>query len=313
LTAAVEPATGGDPMSHTKFVRRSLPAIATDLQPFGYNLCPTTIGRLLRSQRYSLRVNRKRFTGPDQPDRDRQFRHIQVEIDRFREEGLPILSVDTKKKELIGNFRNAGELWCQDPEEVNVYDFPSDAICRAVPYGIYDVLANRGHVCIGTSADTPAFAVEAIRSWWVRFGSKRYREADELLILADGGGSNGHRPRLWKLALQEQLADRYGLHVTVCHYPTGASKWNPVEHRLFGPISVNWAGRPLRSLEVMQGWIRGTTTKTGLRVTASLDGRVYPKGVGVSDEEMEQLHLHRYETCPRWNYTISPRTPQLLN
>ena len=300
-------------MGPTRFVRRSLPAIGADLGHLGFDLCPTTIARLLGDQDYSLRVNLKRFTGPDHPDRDRQFRNIQVEIDRFREEGLPILSVDTKKKELIGNFKNAGELWCRRPEEVNVYDFLSDAVCRAVPYGLYDVLANRGHIRIGTSADTPAFAVEAIRSWWERYGSKRYRGADELLVLADGGGSNGHRPRRWKLAVQEQLADRYGLHVTVCHYPTGASKWNPVEHRLFGPISVNWAGRPLRSLEVMQGWIRGTTTEGGLEVTTSLDERTYPKGVSVSDEEMEQLHLRRHETCPKWNYTISPRTPQLLN
>jgi hypothetical protein len=210
-------------MSPTKFVRRSLSAISADLEHLGHDLCPTTIARLLGDQDYSLRVNLKRFTGPDHPDRDRQFRNIEVEIDRFREEGLPILSVDTKKKELVGDFKNAGELWCRQPEEVNVYDFLSDAVCRAVPYGLYDVLANRGHVRIGTSADTPAFAVEAIRSWWGRFGSKRYRGAGELLILADGGGSNGHRPRLWKLAVQEQLADRYGLHVTVCHYPTGAS------------------------------------------------------------------------------------------
>ena len=164
-----------------------------------------------------------------------------------------------------------------------------------------------GAICVGTSADTPAFAVEAIRSWWARYGCRRYRGADELLILADGGGSNGHRPRLWKARLQEQLADRYGLHVTVCHYPTGASKWNPVEHRLFGPISVNWAGRPLRSLEVMPGWIRGTEGG-GAGVTTSLDERPTRK-VKVSDEEMEPLHLHRHETCPEWNYTISPRHP----
>lgn len=296
-------------MRPTRFVRRSLSAIATDLEALGHDLCPTTIGRLLRDRDYSLRVNLKRFTGPAHPDRDRQFRNIQGEIARFREEGLPILSVDTKKKELIGNFRNAGRSWCLEPEEVNVHDFLKDAVCRAVPYGIYDVLANRGHVCIGTSADTPEFAVEAIRSWWARYGCRRYRGAEELLILADGGGSNGHRPRMWKLALQERLADRYGLYVTVCHYPTGASKWNPIEHRLFGPISVNWAGQPLRSLEVMQGWIRGTTTEGGLAVTTSLDERAYPKRVRASREQMERLDLQRHETCPKWNYTISPRMP----
>ncbi len=296
-----------------KFVRRSLPAIGADLEHLGHDLCPTTIGRLLRDQDYSLRVNLKRFTGPDHPDRDRQFRNIRVEIDRFREEGLPILSVDTREEGLVGNFKDAGELWCRHPEEVNVYDSLSDAVCRAVPYGLYDVLANRGHVRIGTSADTPAFAVEAIRSWWGRFGSQRYRGADELLILADGGGSDGHRPRLWKLALQEGLADRYGLHVTVCHYPTGASKWNPVGHRLFGPVSINRAGQPLRSPEAMLGWIGGTTTEGGLEVTTSLDERTYPKRVRVSDEEMERLALHRHETCPKWNDTISPRSLELLN
>jgi hypothetical protein len=259
------------------------------------------------------RINAKRFTGPDHPDRDRQFHYIRTEIDRFREEGLPIISVDGKKKELIGNFKNPGATWCQEPEEVNVYDFLSDAVCRAVPYGIYDVLSNRGHVCVGTSADTAAFAVETIRSWWSRYGWRRYWGAEELLILADGGGSNGHRPRLWKAALQEHLADRYGLYVTVCHYPTGASKWNPIEHRLFGPISVNWAGQPLRSLDRMLGWIRGTTTETGLEVTADLDQRSYPKQVKVPAEVMQRLDLQRHETCPRWNYTISPRNRVLRN
>ncbi len=295
-------------MSQTKFVRRSLPAIATDLRPLGYDLCPTTIGRLLRSQHYSLRVNRKRFTGPDHSERDRQFRNIEDWIAIFEELGQPIISVDSKKKELIGNFKNAGAVWCLEPEEVNVYDFLSDAECRATPYGIYDLLSGRGHICVGTSADTPAFAVEAIGSWWSRYGCKRYRGADELLILADGGGSNGHRPKLWKARLQERIADRYGLHVTVCHYPTGASKWNPVEHRLFGPVSINWAGQPLRSLETMLGWVRGTEVG-GVGVTASLDRTSYSTGVKVSKAEMRRLNLERHEVCPAWNYTLSPRGP----
>ncbi len=299
-------------MGPTRFVRRSLVAIDAELERLGHDLCPTTISRLLREQGYSLRVNRKRFTGPDHPDRDRQFRNIEDWIAIFEGLGRPIISVDAKKKELVGNFKNAGASWCLEPEEVNVYDFLSDAECRATPYGIYDLLGRQGHICVGTSADTPAFAVEAIRSWWARFGSKRYRGADELLILADGGGSNGHRPRLWKARLQERIADRYGLHVTVCHYPTGASKWNPVEHRLFGPVSINWAGQPLRSLQAMLGWVRGTEVG-GAGVTASLDQAIYPTGVKVPKEEMRRLNLERHEVCPAWNYTLSPRRPRLPN
>ena len=253
----VGPQTGGDPMDETKFVRPSLQTLGTELGTLGFPAGPTTVARLLRGQAYSPRINAKRFTGLDHPDLDRQFVNIQDGIDIFRGLGQPIISVDGKKKELIGNFKNAGAVWCDEPEEVNVYDFLSDAECRTTPYGIDDLLAGRGHVCVGTSSDTPAFAVEAIGAWWARYGCKRYRGADELLILADGGG-NGHRPRLWKTSLQERIADRYGLHVTVCHYPTGASKWNPVEHRLFAPVSINWAGQPLRSLEILLGWVRGT-------------------------------------------------------
>jgi hypothetical protein len=299
-------------MGETKFVRPSLRALSTELGQRGYSACPTTVARLLRSRDYSPRINAKRFTGPDHPDRDRQFRNIDEWVAIFEGLGQPIISVDGKKKELIGNFKNAGAVWCREPEEVNVYDFLSDAECRATPYGIYDLLSGRGHICVGTSADTPAFAVEAIGSWWARYGCKRYRGAEELLILADGGGSNGHRPRLWKARLQERIADRYGLHVTVCHYPTGASKWNPVEHRLFGPVSINWAGQPLRSLEAMLGWVRGTQV-CGEDVTASLDQAIYPTGVKVPKAEMRGLSLERHEVCPAWNYTISPRHPQLLN
>jgi hypothetical protein len=299
-------------MGRTKFVRPSLLALSTELGRQGYAACPTTVGRLLRGQDYSPRINAKRFTGPDHPDRDRQFQNIEEWIAIFEGLGQPIISVDAKKKELIGNFKNPGAVWCLEPEEVNVYDFLSDAVCRATPYGIYDLLSGRGHVCVGTSADTPAFAVEAIGAWWARYGCKRYQGADELLILADGGGSNGHRPRLWKARLQERIADRYGLHVTVCHYPTGASKWNPVEHRLFGPVSINWAGQPLRSLETMLGWVSGTEVG-GVGVTASLDQAIYPTGVKVTNAEMRRLDLERHEVCPAWNYTISPRRPKLLH
>jgi hypothetical protein len=294
-------------MGRTKFVRRSLAALSTELGVQGYPACPTTVARLLRAQGYSTRINSKRFTGPDHPDRDRQFINIRDWIAIFEGLGQPIISVDGKKKELIGNFKNAGAAWCREPEEVNVYDFLSDAECRATPYGIYDLRAGRGHICVGTSSDTPAFAVEAIGSWWSRYGCKRHRGADELLILADGGGSNGHRPRHWKAQLQERVADRYGLHVTVCHYPTGASKWNPVEHRLFAPVSINWAGQPLRSLEILLGWVRGTEVG-GVGVTASLDRATYPTKVKVSEAAMAGLDLERHEVCPDWNYTIGPRT-----
>lgn len=299
-------------MSEAKYVRRSLQALSADLAALGHPACPNTIGELLHPLGYHLYVNVKRFTGPEHPDRDRQFRYLQGQIERFRGEGLAVISVDTKKKELIGDFKSPGSKWGLEPEEVNCHDFRQDALYRAVPYGIYDLLANRGHVCVGLSADTPAFAVASIRAWWVRLGCKRYGSWTELLILADAGGSNGCRPRLWKRELQA-FADYFGLVLTVGHYPTGASKWNPVEHRLFGPISVNWAGEPLRTLETMTGWIRGTTTATGLLVSAAVDPRTYPTKVKVSDAEMAGLNLRRHKVCPQWNYTIRPRGMAHLN
>ncbi len=223
------------------------------------------------------------------------------------EAGLPVISIDTKKKELVGNFGNGGRNWCQEADPVNVHDFRQDALGRAVPYGIYDLNHNRGYVYVGSSADTPQFAVDALVSWWWMEGQKEFPDAGKILILADGGGSNGYRPRRWKQQLQEQLADGLGLEVMVCHYPTGASKWNPVEHRLFGPISINWAGKPLRTFETMLSYIRGTTTETGLKVKAFLLEGEYQKGVKVSDREMETLNLERADACPQWNYTIKPR------
>jgi hypothetical protein len=273
----------------------------------GHAACPTTVADLLKDLDYRLRVNVKRLTGPYHPDRDTQFRYLGSLVDLFREEGWPILSVDTKKKELVGNFANHGTTWVQEPYEVNAHDFLTDALCRAAPYGLYDLLANRGHVIVGTSADTPRFAAEAVARWWARIGCHRYRQAGTLLLLADGGGSNGHRPRLWKKSLQELLVDRYGLVVTVCHYPTGASKWNPVEHRLFGPISTNWAGVPLQSPEVLLGLLRGTTSKTGLQVTAEWWERTYTRGVKVSTADMRDLHIQHHEVCPNWNYTFRAR------
>lgn len=307
MKALAEPATGGDPMSADKFVRRSLRALSDELAALGHQACPTTVAGLLRELGYNLRVNVKRLTGPPHPDRDRQFRYIEGLIEQFRAAGLPILSADTKKKELVGNFANGGRAWVAAGDEVNAHDFLTDALCRAVPYGLFDVLANRGHVVVGTSSDTPAFAADAVERWWVRCGCKRYRGAGRLLLLADSGGSNGCRPRVWKLRLQG-LADWYGLEVTVCHYPRGASKWNPVEHRLFSHISRNWAGVPLRTPELLLSLLRGTRTSSGLTVTAEWREQKYQRGVAVSNATMAQLNIERHDTCPQWNYTIRPRT-----
>ena len=301
LKALANEQSGGDPTGMRKYVRCSLRWLAKKLKTISH----TTIGRLLRKLDYSLRVNVKRLSGPPHPDRDRQFRYLQRQKRRFLREGLPAISVDTKNTELIGNFKNHGRLWRQRADEVSMYDFPGDAQCRAIPYGIYDIACKRGHVCVGTSADTSQFAVRSIRSWWKRSGQKHYPDATELLITADSGGSNGHRVRLWKRELQ-RWADDDSLTITVCHYPRGASKWNDIEHRLFGPISNNWVSQPLRSLDLMLNAIRGTKNDGGLRVTAQRDPRRYRKGLKVSNREMTELNLHRHTTCPDWNYTIKP-------
>jgi hypothetical protein len=265
------------------------------------------MSRLLRKHKYSLKVNVKKEAGADHADRNRQFEYIAAQKKAFLEAGLPVVSVDTKKKELVGNFKNSGQEWCQNPKRVNLHDFAQDAVGRAVPYGIYDVGHNLGFVCVGDSADTPEFAVSAIALWWEREGKALYPDASALLILCDAGGSNGCRPRAWKQQVQEQLSDRFGLEVSVCHYPTGCSKWNPVEYRLFGPISINWSGQPLRSFETVLSCIRGTTTQTGLQVSAFLLSRVFATGQSVSKDVMQALNLHFHVVCPRWNYTFKPR------
>ena len=295
-------------MSEQKWLRSSLRSLSRRLKARGHPASANTVRRLLKKQSYSLKANRKELTGAPHPDRNEQFRYIESQKQAFLVQGLPVISVDTKKKELIGAFKNAGRSWCQQAEKVNVHDFRQDALARAVPYGIYDLKHNRGSVFVGQSADTPEFAVDAITAWWRSEGQARFPDADQLLILADAGGSNGYRPRLWKQQLQAQLADALGLEVTVCHYPSGTSKWNPIEHRLFGPISINWAGKPLRSLETMLAFIRGTATETGLKVKAFLLEGTYERGIKVSDQQMRLLNLVRHETCPSWNYTIKPRT-----
>lgn len=294
-------------MSDRKWQRSSLRRVAGQLAEAGYRISQTTLRRLLEEMKYSLKANVKRLAGSSHPDREPQFEYIANQKRIFEANGMPVISVDTKKKELIGNFKNPGQTWRQTADAVNDHDFEHDALGKAVPYGIYDLKHNRGYVYVGQSADTPQFAVDNIVRWWTEEGRFLYPHANRLLILADAGGSNGCRPRLWKLSIQEQLADRLGLEVTVCHYPTGTSKWNPIEHRLFSMISINWAGKPLRTFEFLLACIRGTKTDTGLQVTATLIEDVYEKGIRIAKTAMDTLCIEMHAVCPRWNYTIRPR------
>ena len=308
LTELVEPVTAGDPMSEQKWVRVSLRQLSRELGEAGHPASPPTVRRLLDAQGYRLHANTKQLeSSAAHPDRNQQFGYITQQRQTFSAAGLPQISVDTKKKELIGQFKNAGRVWSQAAEAVNVHDFRPDALGRAVPYGIYDLTRNRGTVYVGQAADTPRFAVDLLARWWTEEGQAAYPEASELLILADSGGSNSARSRVWKQQLQEQLCDRYGLAVTVCHYPTGCSKWNPIEHRLFGPISQNWAGHPLATWETLLGYLQGTATETGLTVRAALHDGAYQTGERVSDADMAALNLTRHDVCPTWNYTLRPR------
>ena len=297
-------------MSEQKWVRVSLRQLSRELGEAGHPASPPTVRRLLDARGYRLHANTKQLeSSAAHPDRDRQFGYITQQRQSFSTAGLPQISVDTKKKELIGQFKNAGRVWSREAEAVNVHDFRADALGRAVPYGIYDLAHNRGTVYVGQSADTPRFAVDLLARWWVDEGQAAYPEASELLILADGGGSNSARSRVWKQQLQEQLCDRHGLAVTVCHYPTGCSKWNPIEHRLFGPISQTWAGHPLATWEAMLGYLQGTTTATGLTVRAALHDGIYRTGESVPDAVMATLNLTTHDVCPTWNYTLRPRAP----
>jgi hypothetical protein len=309
LQDLVAPETAGDPMNEQKWVRSSLRTLSARLRERGHAVSPPTVGRLLRGLGYARHVNAKQVEARSpHPDRQTQFAYLAQQREAFMAAGLPVISVDTKKKELIGNFKNAGQVWSLEPTPVNVHDFPSDATGRAVPYGIYDLAHNRGMVYVGTSGDTAQFAVDAIAQWWQTEGQAAFAPADQLLILADGGGSNGYRARLWKEQIQTHLCDDLGLTVTVSHYPTGCSKWNPIEHRLFGPISVNWAGTPLRTLDTLLAYIRGTRTTTGLAVHAEpLDGD-YPTGQRISDAAMQALQVTAHPVCPAWNYTFTPRS-----
>jgi len=280
--------------------------ISSELAQLGLRVCPNTVRRLLEEIGYALHANHKSLCDRS-PLRDEQFGWLNHQRAEFTRSGYPIISVDTKKKELVGQFKNNGRVWSRRPILVQDHDFRSQAKGMAIPYGIYDLHANRGMVMVGTSHDTPDFAVEAICQWWHREGRRRYPLAPELLILADSGGSNGARCRAWKLALQEKLADRYQLGVTVCHYPTGASKWNPVEHRLFSEISKHWSGQPLRDYETILRLIRGTRTQTGLVVNCTLNTRSYPTDTTVSDQQMKELQILLHPGLPQWNYTLLPR------
>ena len=307
LRHLIEDQTAGDPGDGRKWVRHSVAFLTEQLGQRGYPVSPTTVYRLLADLGYTLKANRQRFTGPPHPDRDRQFAYLARQRQRFTLLGYPVISVDSKKKELLGNFKNPGRVWCRQPTEVNVHDYRDEAVGRAVPYGVYDTRRDRGFVYVGLSADTAEFAVDAIARWWREAGRRHYPHADELLILCDAGGSNSCRARLWKQQLQEKLADRWGLWVTVCHYPRGASKWDPVEHRLFSRISINWAGQPLRTVDTLLACIRGTTTDSGVAVCAALLGGTYEHGVQVTQAEVQTWRLRRHGVCPDWNYTIKPR------
>ena len=297
----------GDPIHGRCWVRRSLSSLQGALQEAGHRLGRETIRRWLGDAKISLKGNVKRLTPTAHPQRDTQFTYLQSQRQAFRLAGWPIISVDAKKKELIGPFYHAGQLWCEQAPQVYMHDFPTDAAARAVPYGLYDEQHQQGHVYVGLSADTAEFAVDAIVDWWRQSGQALYPAAPELLLLADGGGSNGYRSRLWKQQLQSKLADVFDLPVTVCHYPPGASKWNPIEHRLFSEISKTWAGTLLTSIELMLACIRNTKTAAGLTVQATLVDKTYDKGITVSDQQMEELAIKYHDTCPNWNYTLRPR------
>ena len=298
--------TAGDPISGLKWSRRTTFKIAGLLKNLGVHVSANTVARLLNQMGYSLRVNRKKLPADSSPYRDQQFGYITDLRQRFEREGLPMISVDTKKRELVGNFKNPGCRWDRSPRLVLDHDFRSDATGIAIPYGVYDVLANRGSIAVGVCHDTPRFAAGATARWWRVEGIRRYPRGRQLLILADTGGSNGYRPRCWKTELQSQLADAFGLTLTVAHYPTGASKWNPIEHRLFSEISKNWTGEPLDSYEKILKYIRTTKTQTGLRVSAHVDHRHYEVGLEPTPEELQHLRLKSQADLPRWNYTISP-------
>jgi transposase len=309
LESLVDPVTRGDPESPLRWTTKSVRKLAAELREMGHEVGKQTVSELLHDLDYSLQALRKTREGSSHPDRNAQFEYINRQARAFQAKDQPVISVDTKKKELVGDFRNGGREWQRkgEPEPVRVHDFIDSELGKAIPYGVYDVARNEGWVNVGIDHDTGEFAVESIRRWWWRMGRYAYPNASELLITADGGGSNGSRTRLWKLALQ-QFASASGLQITVAHYPPGTSKWNKIEHRLFCHITENWRGRPLESLQTVVNLIANTTTTTGLRVKAAADTRSYKKGIRVSDAEIETVNLKRHRFHGDWNYAIGPLT-----
>ena len=309
LRTIVEETTAGDPMSPLRWTSKATRTIAEELTRSAHPISSVTVGRCLEEMGYTLQANVKTREGPQHPNRDAQFRYLNRQVKAFRRTGDPVISVDTKKKELVGAFKNGGRRWLPKgkADPVSVYDFPHLGKGKAIPYGAYDIARNRAVVNVGVTHDTAEFAAESIRRWWRLDGKRHYREAPRLLICADSGGSNGNRTRAWKLHLQA-LSDETGMAITVCHYPPGTSKWNKIEHRLFSFISLNWKGKPLVNYETVVNLIGGTRTRGGLKVKAVLDTNQYETGVEVSKEDIDQLRLKRHRVHPDWNYTLLLRT-----
>lgn len=303
--------TAGDPVSGCKWTHKTTAKIAKELSRVKIEVSANTVGRLLKQMNYSLRKNLKSLESglskpPDPQQRDMQFRYIRSQVRSFEEKGIPVISVDTKSREMIGPFHQPGRRWCREAIKVLDHDFPSDAQGVAIPYGIYDPIRNEGFVCVGTSKDTSQFAVDSISTWWTRAGSNHYPYAKDLLILADCGGSNGYRTKLWKRQLQNAFCNRFGIKVKVCHYPPGSSKWNPIEHRMFCFISNNWAAQPLIDYETVMKFLRSTCTASGLKIRAALLRKKYRRGIRVSNHEMKTIAIKSHTLRPKWNYSIAP-------
>ena len=309
LDALVEPTSRGDPQSPMRWTCRSVRRLAAELERRGFRIGRQKVADLLHEFGYSLQANRKTREGADHPDRNAQFEHINRRVKTLQGRGQPVISVDTKKKELVGNFRNVGREWrpAGEPLEVRVHDFQDAKLGKAIPYGVYDLTNNEAWVSVGIDHDTADFAVKTILRWWRKMGRKRFPDAREVLITADSGGSDSARCKLWKVALQD-FADKTGLTVHVCHFPPGTSKWNKIEHRLFCHITQNWRGQPLAELEIIVQLIGRTTTHEGLKVKAALDRRSYPQGIKVGDDELETIQLRRANFHGDWNYAVSPRS-----
>jgi transposase len=314
LEKLLESTTRGEPQSALRWTCKSTNTLARELKAMGHQTSNWMVHGLLREMGYSLQANRKTQEGSSHPDRNDQFEHVSTQVREFQEKGQPVISVDTKKKELVGDFKNAGQEWRPkgEPESVRTHDFVIPELGKVAPYGVYDIGRNDAWVNVGTDHDTATFAVESIRGWWQSMGKEAYPGATQLLITADGGGSNSSRSRLWKCELQE-LANETGLSIAVCHFPPGTSKWNKIEHRLFSHITQNWRGRPLINHEVIVNLIANTTTSTGLRVTCNLDTNSYPKGIKVPDDELAQVNIQRDEFHGEWNYIISPITKKVIS